>query len=179
MTTTAPTHSTFTSTVNLMHESMEMEYVFFSSLLWFVSLALMQSLLAYLSYDPPAGPERAVPAEHRGTLGSSPVPVRRPLECVSVVIVCILYSSLRFRQNYVWRIPPVLCALFAGVPVQTVAYWCVVLRIGDVGRTLPLLFPGFDSVCSGTILYALTRYAFVVRVSWAVFHEGPIEDGGR
>ena len=90
---------------------MEMEYVFFSSLLWFVSLALMQSLLAYLSYDPPRVQNGLFQLSTGGLLVPALYLFADPLECVSVVIVCILYSSLRFRQNYVWRIPPVLCAL--------------------------------------------------------------------
>ena len=37
-------------------------------------------------------------------------------------------------------------------------------------------FSGFDMYFSGTVLYVVSRYLFLLRVLWATFHEGPMED---
>ena len=74
-----------------------------------------------------------------------------------------------------WRLPMLLCAMFVGVPIKSAALWCAVLSSGNVGRTIIQIFDGFDARFSGIMLYGMSRYLFLLRVSWAVL-DGPLHE---
>lgn len=150
--------------------------MFLNTFLWFVSLALTHRVLSWDSHDTPQIQNALFQFSTGGLLVPTLYVFGSYSECVCAVCAAVLYASIQFRRNHVWKLPMLFCAMFVGVPMESVALWCALLGAGDVGRTVTLLFPGFDAYFSGTVLYVVSRYLFLLRVLWAMFHEGPMED---
>ena len=148
----------------------------YNTFLWFVSLALTHKVLSWDSHDTPRIQNALFQFGTGGLLVPALYVFESYSECVCVVFSAVLYASLQFRRNFVWKLPMLYGAIFVGVPMKSTALWCALLGAGDVGRTVTLLFSGFDMYFSGTVLYVVSRYLFLLRVLWATFHEGPMED---
>lgn len=172
----ATANITFTSVQKRMSPLMKTEEdMFVSVLLWFASLAVTHGFLSLGSHDSLRIQNALFQFGTGGLLVPALYLVGTYSECVSAVFASILFASVRFGRNYVWRLPMLLCAMFVGIPIESVALWCAVLSSGNVGRTIIQIFDGFDARFLGIMLYGVSRYLFLLRVLWAVM-DGPLHE---